>query len=63
MKDIKSVEFIETPTKNLDYKINKKSCKGAKYKDWYGIEIGHTINESKCMPEFFPRIVKYFNKK
>ena len=63
LKDIKSVEFIETPTKNLDYKINKKSCKGAKYKDWYGIEIGHTINESKCMPEFFPRIVKYFNKK
>jgi hypothetical protein len=43
-----------------NYKINKKSCKGAKYKDWYGTEIGHTINESKCMSEFFPRIVKYF---
>ena len=60
LKDIKSVEFIETPTKNQNYKINKKSCTGAKYKDWYGTEIGHTINESKCMSEFFPRIVKYF---
>ena len=60
LKDIKSIEFIQTPTKNQNYKINKKSCKGAKYKDWYGTEIGHTINESKCMSEFFPRIVKYF---
>ena len=60
LKDIKSVDFIETPTKKQNYKINKKSCTGAKYKDWYGIEIGHTINESKCMSEFFPRIVKYF---
>ena len=49
LKDIKSVEFIETPTKNLDYKINKKSCTGAKFKAWYGTEIGHTINASKCI--------------
>ena len=60
LKDIKSVEFIETPTKNQNYKINKKSCTGAKYKDWYGTEIGHTIIQSKCMSEFFPIILKYF---
>ena len=60
LKKIESVELIETPTKNSKYKINGKSCvaKDAKKQK----AIGHNIHRSHCMPEFFPRIVKYLNQ-
>ena len=60
LKRIESVEFIETPTKNENYIINGKSCKAKELsKKWYGTDLGHNVYQSKCMTEFFPRIVKY----
>ena len=43
-----------------NWKKNGKSCKAKISKQWYGYGYGHHVMESKCMPEFFPQIVKYF---
>ena len=58
LKNIKSIELIETPTKEDNYKINGKSCIAKDSKK--NKSIGHDVFSSSCMPEFFPRIVKYF---
>ena len=60
LKNIKSINFIETPTSKENWKKNGKSCKAKISKQWYGYGYGHHVMESKCMPEFFPQIVKYF---
>jgi hypothetical protein len=57
LKNIKSIELIETPAKEDNYKINDKSCIAKRSEK---NTIGHNVFESSCMPEFFPRIVKYF---
>ncbi len=60
LKNIKSINFIETPTSKENWKINGKSCKAKTSKQWYGYGYGHHVMEAKCMPEYFPQIVKYF---
>ena len=60
LKNIKSINFIETPTSKENWKINGKSCKAKISKQWYGFGYGHHVMEAKCMPEYFPQIVKYF---
>ena len=57
LKNIKSIELIETPAKEDNYKINDKSCIAKRSEK---NTIGHNVFKSSCMPEFFPRIVKYF---
>ena len=60
LKNIKSINFIETPTSKENWKINGKSCKAKTSKQWYGYGYGHHVMKAKCMPEYFPQIVKYF---